>query len=193
MIEILQTLFVLFNRKNIKKYLSGELELSEEELNKIQSYIETSKQTHSIEIRIQQLELRKVPVLRDLTLEEADFLLQSDIDFDGILDVVYAKGGIAKGLGSIEWSRENRCYIEKNRYALSMFVSQLLFHVVMLMGLYWLISQLEIKRVLALFLFLIWFLLVTLPMFFLWEHADIKRKLLKEKFPFIFSKRSLHE
>ena len=174
MIEIFKTLFALFNRKNIKKYLVGELELSEEELNKIQIYIEKTR-IRQLEIgvnkRIRQLELRKIPFLKELSLDEVDFLLESNIDFDGILEVIYAKGGISKGLGSIEWSQDRQRYREKAKYAVIIFLVQTIFHIFLFIMLFFAIEKLKLNEIVAVALFCLWVIFVTFPMLFLWDNA----------------------
>lgn len=189
MIEILKSLFILINRKNIQKYLAGKFDLTVQELDQIRDYMEKMEciriETNK-EIRIQQLELKKVPVLKELALDEVVFLLQSDMDFDGILDVVYAKGGIAKGLGSIEWDEKNKCYSEKNDYKNNMVVFQFIYHAVMVILMLFIINKLTISMVWVMLLLILWMFFVTFPMFLLWENASRKKKLLKENFPFIF-------
>ncbi|OAM27559.1 hypothetical protein A7P95_06490 [Eikenella longinqua] len=52
---------------------------------------------------IRQIEQRKILYLRNLSVDELDYLLKSNIDLNDLLAVIYAKGGISSAFGSTTW------------------------------------------------------------------------------------------
>lgn len=107
MIDYIKSIFsLLLSRKNIKKYLLGELEPTVEELDIIQNYLENIRpklQQENKPSLIRQLEQQKIPYLKELPMAELDFLLSRNIELPELLKIIFAKGGMAKGFAVIEW------------------------------------------------------------------------------------------
>ena len=98
--------FSLLSKRNIKKFLLGELEPTSEELSVIQTYLENIRPKLLQENKsnlIQQIEQQKVPYLKELSIVELDFLLSKNIELPELLKIIFAKGGMAKGFAVIEW------------------------------------------------------------------------------------------
>lgn len=104
--DYIKLMFSLLSKKNIKKYLLGELEPSTEELDAIQNYLEKVRpkllQNNQSNL-IRQIEQGKVPYLKELSIIELDFLLSKNIELPELLKIIFAKGGMAKGFAVIEW------------------------------------------------------------------------------------------
>lgn len=122
-----KSIFFFWNRKNLKKYFQGEFEPTEEELVKIQSFFkyldesahlreQDSKKQYFYDLN-RQLEQKKIPYFKELSAEELDFLMERKIGLDGILDVVFAKGGMVRGLGAIKWNADDKKYDKKKFFA----------------------------------------------------------------------------
>ena len=126
LVQLIHSTFLPIDRKNFKKHLHGKIEPTEEELVTIQNFLkkilieQSSEKNKNISYEKQmerQIEQKKVPYLKELLVEELDFLLVNGVDIDGSLDVIYAKGGWAKGFASIRWSYSKKVYVE-NKAAL---------------------------------------------------------------------------
>ena len=80
--KIFSSIFLILNRRNIYKYLIGDIDLTPDELDKIQEYLE---QIRPLQIKnnkphlIRQIEQKKIPYLRDLSVDELDYLLESKL------------------------------------------------------------------------------------------------------------------
>lgn len=106
----------LFSRKGLKKYLNGILEPDVEELKLIGNYIEVVRPkmiANGSSIILRQIEQMKIPYLRDITVYELDFLIDSNIDLHGIFDVIIAKGGFNRDLAAIVWNESKKHYEER--------------------------------------------------------------------------------
>ena len=104
--DYLNLIFSLLSKRNIKKFLLGELDPTSEELSIIQTYLENIRPKLLQEDKsnlIQQIEQQKVPYLKELSIVELDFLLSKDIELPELLKIIFAKGGMAKGFAVIEW------------------------------------------------------------------------------------------
>ena len=111
--KIFSSAFLILSRRNIYKYMIGEIDLTPDELDKIQEYLEKIRPLQFSEHKsnlIRQIEQRKIPYLRDLSVDELDCLLVSNIDLNGLLAVIYAKGGMLSAFGSIYWDKINKKY-----------------------------------------------------------------------------------
>ncbi|OSI12040.1 hypothetical protein [Neisseria canis] len=126
-LSFFKSIFFFWNRKNLKKYFQGEFEPTEEELVKIQSFFkyldesahlreQDSKKQYFYDLN-RQLEQKKIPYFKELSVEELDFLMERKIGLDGILDVVFAKGGMVRGLGAIKWNADDKKYDKKKFFA----------------------------------------------------------------------------
>lgn len=114
---LFSNIFLVFSRRNIYKYLIGRIDLTPDELDKIQEYIEKIRPLQFSEHKsdlIRQIEQRKIPYLRNLSVDELDYLLASSIDVNGLLAVIYAKGGMLSILGAIYWDKTNEKYNKPN-------------------------------------------------------------------------------
>lgn len=104
--DYLNLIFSLLSKRNIKKFLLGELDPTSEELSIIQTYLENIRPKLLQENKsnlIQQIEQQKVPYLKELSIVELDFLLSKNIELPELLKIIFAKGGMAKGFAVIEW------------------------------------------------------------------------------------------
>ena len=104
--DYINLIFSLLSKRNIKKFLLGELDPTSEELSIIQTYLENIRPKLLQEDKsnlIQQIEQQKVPYLKELSIVELDFLLSKDIELPELLKIIFAKGGMAKGFAVIEW------------------------------------------------------------------------------------------
>lgn len=111
--DYINLIFFLLSKKNIKKFLLGELEPTPEELSIIQTYLENIRPKLLQENKpnlIQQIEQQKVPYLKELSIVELDFLLSKNIQLPELLKIIFAKGGMAKGIAVIEWDDTLLCY-----------------------------------------------------------------------------------
>ena len=59
---------------------------------------------------IRQIEQRKIPYIKELSISELEFLFECNIDLTGLLTVIYAKGGVISVMGSIFWNESERRY-----------------------------------------------------------------------------------
>ena len=104
--DYINLIFSLLSKRNIKKFLLGELDPTSEELSIIQTYLENIRPKLLQENKpnlIQQIEQQKVPYLKELSIVELDFLLSKNIELPELLKIIFAKGGMAKGFAVIEW------------------------------------------------------------------------------------------
>ena len=104
--DYINLIFSLLSKRNIKKFLLGELDPTSEELSIIQTYLENIRPKLLKENKpnlIQQIEQQKVPYLKELSIVELDFLLSKNIELPELLKIIFAKGGMAKGFAVIEW------------------------------------------------------------------------------------------
>ena len=104
--DYLNLIFSLLSKRNIKKFLLGELDPTSEELSIIQTYLENIRPKLLQENKsnlIQQIEQQKIPYLKELSIVELDFLLSKNIELPELLKIIFAKGGMAKGFAVIEW------------------------------------------------------------------------------------------
>ena len=111
--KIFSSAFLILSRRNIYIYMIGKIDLTPDELDKSQEYIEKIRPLQFSEHKsnlIRQIEQRKIPYLRDLSVDELDCLLESNIDLNGLLAVIYAKGGMLSAFGSISWNQNNKKY-----------------------------------------------------------------------------------
>ncbi|OSI08334.1 Uncharacterised protein [Neisseria animaloris] len=117
-LSFFKSIFFFWNRKNLKKYFQGEFEPTEEELVKIQSFFkyldesahlreQDSKKQYFYDLN-RQLEQKKIPYFKELSAEELDFLMERKIGLDGILDVVFAKGGEDEKIKHGYWRRKRQ-------------------------------------------------------------------------------------
>lgn len=116
--NILNLVSFIFSRKSFKKYLSGKLEPDMDELNAIKHFLHTTHPQLMIDnadLMLQQIEQMKIPYLRDLSVDELNFLLDKKVDLNSILDIVMAKGGLTRGLAAIDWNKDKRCYEQVER------------------------------------------------------------------------------
>lgn len=120
--ELIRAVFLFFNRKNIKKYLIGEFEPTVEELTEIEEFLIRILETDELK-KIEknysnalkrEIEQKKIAYLKELSVEELDFLLAQQMGLDEILQVIFAKGGLAKGFASIQWNNETKQYEHAN-------------------------------------------------------------------------------
>lgn len=93
LVQLIHSIFLPIDRKNFKKHLHGKIEPTEEELVTIQNFLkkilieQSSEKNKNISYEKQierQIEQKKVPYLKELLVEELDFLLVNGVDIDGI-------------------------------------------------------------------------------------------------------------
>ena len=185
---------LIFNRNNIKKYLIGEFDLREEELEKIQEYIEITWEKQ-IELGkkplIRQIEQRKIPYIKELSISELEFLFECNIDLTGLLTVIYAKGGVISAMGSIFWNESEKRY-EKvkfwNLFPRTLFAA---FIFIFLLFLFYLIVSMafpKIEQISNVAYGVLFILATAIPvlMFNLFSNIENAGKVLKKKYPDIF-------
>ena len=123
--DLLNIFRIIFSRKGAKKYLNGILEPDADELEFIRKYIDDIRPRmleNGSSIILQQIEQMKIPYLRDLTVNELDFLLTNNINLYGILDVIMAKGGLTRGLAAIVWNEGKQHYNERKKNRMEEFL-----------------------------------------------------------------------
>ncbi len=95
----------LGNRSILKKYLHSETDLTEAEAKLILSFLreysvaDNEGDDKYLSLIDKQTNLKTIPYLKELSIEELDFLTRKGIDLDGILYTIHAKGGLTKGMG----------------------------------------------------------------------------------------------
>ncbi|WP_369583895.1 hypothetical protein [Kingella oralis] len=131
MSEIVKTLLTasvsIFNRKNIKKFFAGEIEISEDELSKISGFLLETRnkpENQENEILIQEIEQQKIPYLKELSIEELSFLREIGVRLEELKQIIFAKGGLLKkGLAAIQWDNQEKKYIRKGNMVSSIFIT----------------------------------------------------------------------
>ena len=192
--KIFSSAFLILSRKNIYKYLIGEIELTPDELDKIQEYLEKIRPLQFSEHKsnlIRQIEQRKIPYLRDLSVDELDFLLDSNIDLNGLLAVIYAKGGMLSAFGSISWDKVNKKYNKINIWiqfiaalfaATGCIIIPFLIYLIIVMA----FSKIETIRVTAYGITYLGATLLPVLMFALTNNMGNKMRMLEREYSFIF-------
>ncbi len=189
--EIIRSIF--FNRKNVKKYLVGEFDPTEEELTKIEMFLDQvleADELKEIEKNYsntlkRHIEQKKIPYLKELSVEELDFLLTRQMGLDDILQVIFAKGGLAKGFASIQWNNETKLYEQANTDVKLKNLGGYLYVIIFICSTFfcWMVFSgyyLPAAMIICGILFM--------PIIFITENTDLARKKLVEKYPNIFSK-----
>ena len=192
--KIFSSAFLILSRKNIYKYLIGEIELTPDELDKIQEYLEKIRPLQFSEHKsnlIRQIEQRKIPYLRDLSIDELDFLLDSNIDLNGLLAVIYAKGGMLSAFGSISWDKVNKKYNKINIWiqfiaalfaATGCIIIPFLIYLIIVMA----FSKIETIRVTAYGITYLGATLLPVLMFALTNNMGNKMRMLEREYLFLF-------
>ena len=192
--KIFSSAFLILSRKNIYKYLIGEIELTPDELDKIQEYLEKIRPLQFSEHKsnlIRQIEQRKIPYLRDLSVDELDFLLDSNIDLNGLLAVIYAKGGMLSAFGSISWDKVNKKYNKINIWiqfvaalfaAIGCIIIPFLIYLIIVMA----FSKIETIRVTAYGITYLGATLLPVLMFALTNNMGNKMRMLEREYLFLF-------
>ena len=192
--KIFSSAFLILSRKNIYKYLIGEIELTPDELDKIQEYLEKIRPLQFSEHKsnlIRQIEQRKIPYLRDLSVDELDFLLDSNIDLNGLLAVIYAKGGMLSAFGSISWDKVNKKYNKINNWiqfiaalfaATGCIIIPFLIYLIIVMA----FSKIETIRVTAYGITYLGATLLPVLMFALTNNMGNKMRMLEREYLFLF-------
>ncbi|MDO4643106.1 MAG: hypothetical protein Q4A74_04635 [Cardiobacteriaceae bacterium] len=120
-IQGILTSTILFFGNPLRRIFSVEIYATKKELSQIQYFIEIvrpKKIDEGAALLLRQLEQRKIPYLKEISVEELDWLLDKGVDLEGILDIVLAKGGKAKGLASIKWNGKEKGYKEESKRTL---------------------------------------------------------------------------
>ena len=192
--KIFSSSFLILSRRNIYKYIIGEIDLTPDELDKIQEYLEEIRPLQFSEHKpnlIRQIEQRKIPYLRDLSVDELDCLLASNIDLNGLLAVIYAKGGMLSNFETIYWDKNNKKYKKTKTIALFSFI---LLIIIMLNISIWIIlavickafPEIETIRVITSGFAILAPFLSFILMVILMIHMLDKKKMLEIEYPFIF-------
>ena len=192
--KIFSSIFLILNRRNIYKYLIGDIDLTPDELDKIQEYLEKIR---PLQIKnnkphlIRQIEQKKIPYLRDLSVDELDYLLESKIDLNGLLAVIYAKGGMLSAFGSISWDKVNKKYNKINIWiqfiaalfaAIGCIIIPFLIYLIIVMA----FSKIETIRVTAYGITYLGATLLPVLMFALTNNMGNKMRMLEREYSFIF-------
>ena len=192
--KIFSSIFLILNRRNIYKYLIGDIDLTPDELDKIQEYLE---QIRPLQIKnnkphlIRQIEQKKIPYLRDLSIDELDFLLDARIDLNGLLAVIYAKGGMLSAFGSITWDKTNKKYNKINiwiRLFTTLFATIVCFVIPFMIYIAIVIafSEFELIQLVAKGITYLGASLLPILMFALISNMVNKMKMLEREYPFLF-------
>lgn len=192
--KIFTSVFLILNRRNIYKYLIGEIDLTPDDLEKIQEYLEKIR---PLQIKnnkpylIRQIEQKKIPYLRDLSVDELDYLLESKIDLNGLLAVIYAKGGMLSAFGSINWDKVNKKYNKINiliRFIATLFAATGCIAIPFLIYLMIVIafSKFETIRVTAYGITYLGAILLPVLMIALTNNMGNKMRMLEREYSFIF-------
>lgn len=185
--QIALLIFSLFSRQNLKKLIHGETSLTEEEADKIEKFLQRRNQELKQDkinppeyetVLVRQVAQKKIPYINELSYTELAFLLEKNVSFDRILDVIHAKGGVAKGLASISWNTDKRGY-QSHRYSTAT-VSGMMFGFLLALSFYFLyltfsglsykIAGIDIFPLCALLS-----LLFCMPLLFRSTNASLKR------------------
>ena len=192
--KIFSSAFLILSRRNIYKYMIGEIDLTPDELDKIQEYIEKIRPLQFSEHKsnlIRQIEQRKIPYLRDLSVDELDCLLELNIDLNGLLAVIYAKGGMLSAFGSIGWNQNNKKYNKVSfwiRLVITLFavigciIIPFLIYLIIVKA----FPKIEIIRLTAFGIAYLGANLLPLLVIALTNNIGNKMRMLKREYPFIF-------
>ena len=172
----------------------GEIDLTPDELDKIQEYLEKIR---PLQIKnnkpnlIRQVEQKKIPYLRDLSIDELDFLLEARIDLNGLLAVIYAKGGMLSAFGSITWDKTNKKYNKINiwiRLFTTLFATIVCFVIPFMIYIAIVIafSEFELIQLVAKGITYLGASLLPILMFALISNMVNKMKMLEREYPFLF-------
>ena len=192
--KIFSSALLILSRRNIYKYMIGEIDLTPDELDKIQEYLEKIR---PLQIKnnkpnlIRQVEQKKIPYLRDLSIDELDFLLDARIDLNGLLAVIYAKGGMLSAFGSITWDKTNQKYNKINiwiRLFTILFATVVFFVIPFMIYIAIVIafSEFELIRLVAKGITYLGASLLPILMFALISNMVNKMKMLEREYPFLF-------
>ena len=192
--KIFSSAFLILSRRNIYKYMIGEIDLTPDELDKIQEYLEKIR---PLQIKnnkpnlIRQVEQKKIPYLRDLSIDELDFLLDARIDLNGLLAVIYAKGGMLSAFGSITWDKTNQKYNKINiwiRLFTILFATVVCFVIPFMIYIAIVIafSEFELIQLVAKGITYLGASLLPILMFTLISNMVNKMKMLEREYPFLF-------
>ena len=192
--RIFSSALLILSRRNIYKYMIGEIDLTPDELDKIQEYLEKIR---PLQIKndkpnlIRQVEQKKIPYLRDLSIDELDFLLEARIDLNGLLAVIYAKGGMLSAFGSITWDKTNQKYNKINiwiRLFTILFATVVCFVIPFMIYIAIVIafSEFGLIRLVAKGITFLGASLLPILMFTLISNMVNKMKMLEREYPFLF-------
>lgn len=192
--KIFSSALLILSKRNIYKYMIGEIDLTPDELDKIQEYLEKIR---PLQIKnnkpnlIRQVEQKKIPYLRDLSIDELDFLLDARIDLNGLLTVIYAKGGMLSAFGSITWDKTNKKYNKINiwiRLFTTLFATIVCFVIPFMIYIAIVIafSEFELIRLVAKGITYLGASLLPILMFALISNMVNKMKMLEREYPFLF-------
>lgn len=192
--KIFSSALLILSRRNIYKYMIGEIDLTPDELDKIQEYLEKIR---PLQIKnnkpnlIRQVEQKKIPYLRDLSIDELDFLLEARIDLNGLLAVIYAKGGMLSAFGSITWDKTNKKYNKINiwiRLFTTLFATIVCFVIPFMIYIAIVIafSEFELIQLVAKGITYLGASLLPILMFALISNMVNKMKMLEREYPFLF-------
>lgn len=192
--RIFSSALLILSRRNIYKYMIGEIDLTPDELDKIQEYLEKIR---PLQIKnnkpnlIRQVEQKKIPYLRDLSIDELDFLLDARIDLNGLLAVIYAKGGMLSAFGSITWDKTNKKYNKINiwiRLFTTLFATIVCFVIPFMIYIAIVIafSEFELIQLVAKGITYLGASLLPILMFALISNMVNKMKMLEREYPFLF-------
>ena len=191
--KIFSSALLILSRRNIYKYMIVEIDLTPNELDKIQEYLEKIR---PLQIKnnkpnlIRQVEQKKIPYLRDLSIDELDFLLEARIDLNGLLAVIYAKGGMLSAFGSITWDKTNKKYNKINiwiRLFTTLFATIVCFVIPFMIYIAIAIafSEFELIRIVAKGITYLGASLLPILMFALISNMVNKMKMLEREYPFL--------
>ena len=192
--KIFSSALLILSRRNIYKYMIGEIDLTPDELDKIQEYLEKIR---PLQIKnnkpnlIRQVEQKKIPYLRDLSIDELDFLLDARIDLNGLLAVIYAKGGMLSAFGSITWDKTNQKYNKINiwiRLLTILYATFVCFVIPFMIYIAIVIAfpEFELIRLVAKGITFLGASLLPILMFTLISNMVNKMKMLEREYPFLF-------
>ncbi len=113
--RIMDIIGVMFNRRFLSRTVLGEINLDKGDIERIIPYLENrEKNNEGRNILINQLEQNKHPILKELLTRELDVILSNNATLGDLQKFAVAKGGYAKGIGSIVWNDRTERYTYKN-------------------------------------------------------------------------------
>ena len=117
------------------------------------------------EILIQEIEQQKIPYLKELSIEELIFLREIGVRFEELKQIIFAKGGLLKGLAAIQWDNQEKKYTRKRNITSTIFI--ILTNIILVIcGLYLhLFFKLQITNIVFLFIILIFLMVNTISLF----------------------------